>query len=172
MVRLKVFLCAIRQSPPHALAGRLPPPIALFCPQHLLRGFLPTHAVASINTTLLHLRITTHHYHMQLWIIWATLGHFAQMVEGGPLAQTGPNGQSGPNGPKCPGWPRVSQNVPNCTEWPKWPRVAQNGPMWPKLPRVAQIAHSRLVDHPTQLICIWIFICQHTKKKRHSRVIC
>ena len=22
----------------------------------------------------------------------------------------------------------------------------------------------RLVDHPTQLICIWIFICQHTKK--------
>ena len=23
----------------------------------------------------------------------------------------------------------------------------------------------RLVDHPTQLICIWIFICQHTKKK-------
>ena len=31
-----------------------------------------------------------------------------------------------------------------------------------------------LVDHPTQLICIWIFICicQHTKKKRHSRVIC
>ena len=22
-----------------------------------------------------------------------------------------------------------------------------------------------LVDHPTQLICIWIFICQHTKKK-------
>ena len=23
---------------------------------------------------------------------------------------------------------------------------------------------SALVDHPTQLICIWIFICQHTKK--------
>ena len=22
-----------------------------------------------------------------------------------------------------------------------------------------------LVDHPTQLICIWIFICWHTKKK-------
>ena len=30
-----------------------------------------------------------------------------------------------------------------------------------------------IVDHPTQLICIWIFIlCQHTKKRRHSRVIC
>ena len=22
-----------------------------------------------------------------------------------------------------------------------------------------------MVDHPTQLICIWILICQHTKKK-------
>ena len=25
------------------------------------------------------------------------------------------------------------------------------------------LAAAMLVDHPTQLICIWIFICQHTK---------
>ena len=34
---------------------------------------------------------------------------------------------------------------------------------------------SPLVDHPTQLICIWIFICYAMstyKEKRHSRVIC
>ena len=29
-----------------------------------------------------------------------------------------------------------------------------------------------VVDRPTQLICIWIFICQHTTYKRHSRAIC
>ena len=27
------------------------------------------------------------------------------------------------------------------------------------------VAGSWLVDHPTQLICIWIFICQHTSTK-------
>ena len=132
MVRLKVFLCAIRQSPPHALAGRLPPPIALFCPQHLLRGFLPTHAVASINTTLLHLRITTHHYHMQLWIIWATLGHF------GPLCPNGPGWPISPEWPKWPKMPRVAQSVP---KWPRLHRVAkmaESGPKWSKLAQIAQ----------------------------------
>ena len=28
--------------------------------------------------------------------------------------------------------------------------------------KVRQVNNPILVDHPTQLICIWIFICQHT----------
>ena len=40
-------------------------------------------------------------------------------------------------------------------------------PLSPDTPRekVLEWFGSQLVDHPTQLICIWIFICQHTKKK-------
>ena len=63
----------------------------------------------------------------------------------------------------------VLYHIPKCTQIAL---VSEYFPWYCSWKTFAQC----LVDRPTQLICICILFvdmtCQHTKKKRHSRVIC